>query len=266
MRRNMLVEEIMKRDYVIIDTDKPVNYALKLMKKADADGLVVAEDGKLIGLATYWDLMVRLGDVRVRDADASSIYVSSIMEPAKAILTPESKVVDAARLLLEDPLHLIPVLDSGRIVGVVEPRDIAKILLDEEVPASSVSSRSTPAVNISDRIVHARNLMISSKVRGLAVLNEGSVVGVVSDDQVVDAYMNLVLSMPMTKRRAQLKHVVVADVGPRRVKADFDATLAQVAKLLIERAIKGVPLVNPDNVLVGFISVCELAKFVCAQA
>lgn len=266
MIRDVLVEEVMRRDYVIIDTDKPLNYALRLMKKADVDGLVVAEDGELLGLATYWDLMVRLGDVRVRDADVSSIYVSSIMEPIKVTLTPESKVVDAARALLEDPLHLIPVLDSDRIVGVIEPRNIAKTLLDEEVPASRVSLRTSPTVNISDRIVHARNLMISSRIRSLVVLNEGLVVGVVNDDQIVDAYMNLVLSIPMTRRRAQLKHLTVVDVGPRRVKADLDASLAQVAKLLLEKPIKGVPLVDSNNVLAGFVSISELAKFICAQA
>lgn len=266
MRRDMLVEELMRRDYVAIDTDKPVSYALRLMKRADVDGLVVAEDDRLIGLATYWDLMVRLGDIRVRDADVSSIYVSSIMEPVKATLTPKLRVIDAACIFLEDPFHLIPVLDAGKIVGVVEPRDIAKALLDEEVPASRVSLRSAPTVNISDRIVHARSTMIYSRMRSLAVLNEKSVIGVVNDDQVVDVYMDLILSVPTTKRRARLKNLAIADASPRRVKADFDVALAQVAKLLVEKQVKGVPLVDSNNILVGFISISELAKFICAQA
>ncbi|MEM4425483.1 MAG: CBS domain-containing protein [Candidatus Nezhaarchaeales archaeon] len=266
MRGDVLVEEIMRRDYVIIDTDKPVTYALRLMKKAGADGLVVVENDELVGLATYWDLMVRLGDVRVRDADVSSIYVSSIMEPVKAILTPESKVVDAARAFLEDPLHLIPVLKSGKLVGVIESRDVAKVLLDEEEPASNISLRNLPTVNVSARVVHARDLMINSRIRSLAALNERSVIGVVCDDQIVDIYIDLVLSAPMTRRRAQLKRLAVADVGPRRVKVDFDATLAQVAKLLLEKPVKGVPLVDSNNVLVGFVSIGELAKFVCAHA
>lgn len=266
MRRDMLVEELMRRDYVVVDTDKPLNYALKLMKKADTDGLVVVEGDKLVGLATYWDLMVRLGDLRVRDANVSSIYVSSVMEPVKVVLTPKSKVVEAARVFLEDPFHLVPVLDSNKVVGVVEPRDIAKALLDEELPASSVSLRKAPTVNVSDRIAHARSLMMSSGLRSLAVLNEESVVGVVSDDQVVDAYVDLVLSTPPTKRRARLKSLSIADAGPRRVKIHFDANLAQVAKLLVDKQVKGLPLVDSNNAFIGFISISELAKFVCAQA
>ncbi len=266
MRRDMLVEEIMKRDIVTSDTDRPVTYILRLMKRADADGFLVVEDGKLIGLATYWDLMIRLGNLRVRDADASSIYASSVMEPIRTTLTPKSKVIEAAQKIAEDPAHIIPVLENGELVGVVEPRDLAKVLLDEEVPASNVSLRNMPTVNMSDRVIHARKLMMDSGLRSLATLNEGAVVGVINDDQVADAYVNLVLSMPMERQKTQIKYLLVADIGPRHVRADYDSSLADVAKLIVENPVKGVPLVDPSRALVGFVSVSELAKFIGVQA
>ena len=266
MKRDALVEEIMKREFVSIDSDRPITYAIRLMKKADADGFLVVEDGRLIGLATYWDLMIRLGDMRVRDADASGIYASSVMEPVKKTLTPKSRVVEAAQLIAEDPAHMIPVMEGDQIVGVLEARDLAKILLDEDIPASNISLRSVPTVNISDRIIHVRKLMMDSRLRSIAALNEGAVVGVISDDQIAEAYVNLVLSMPMEKQKAQVRHLIVADIGPRHVRANSEASIADVAKLIVENPVKGVPLVDPDRALVGFISVSELAKFISAQA
>ncbi|MHC1627786.1 MAG: CBS domain-containing protein, partial [Candidatus Nezhaarchaeales archaeon] len=210
MDRDMLVEEIMRRNFVTTDTDKPVTYILRLMKKADSDGFLAVEDDKLVGLATYWDLMIRLGNLRVRDADASSIYVSSVMEPVKVTLTPKSRVVEAAQRIAEDPAHIIPVLENGQLVGVVEAKDLAKVLLDEDIPASSISLRNIPTVNMSDRVIHARKLMMDSGLRSLATFNEGVVVGVVNDDQIAEAYINLILSMPMEKQKAQIKHLLVA--------------------------------------------------------
>ncbi|MCS7139530.1 MAG: CBS domain-containing protein [Candidatus Nezhaarchaeota archaeon] len=265
MRKGMLVEEVMRRDFVVADTDKPITHVLRSMRRTDADGFLVVEGGKLIGLATYWDLMVRLGSLRVREVNVSSLFASSVMEPVRTTLTPKSTIVDAARTMVEDPNHMIPIIDSGEVVGIIEPRDIAKALLNDEVPAINVSLRNAPTVNISDRIVHARRLMMNSMSRSLAVLSDGVVVGVVSDDQMVDAYVNLVLGVPMEKQKAHVRRILVADLGPRHVKASLEATVADVAKLIVEKPVKGVPLVGAAGELMGFVSIFELAKFIVAQ-
>lgn len=261
----MLVEEIMKRDYAVIDTDKPITYALKLMKKADADGFLVAEGEGLAGLASYWDLMLRLMNVRVRGADASSIYVSSVMEPVSGVLSPKSRVVEAAQKIAGDPFHMIPVLEGKKLVGVVEAVDLAKALLEDEVPASSVCLRNAPIVNVSDRIIHARKLMLDSGLRSLAVANEDVVIGVVNDDQVVEAYVNLILRAPAERQKAQVKSLLVSDLGPRHVKVDVDASLAEVSELMLKSAVKGIPILESAS-LAGFVSVAEIAKFIAAQA
>jgi len=46
----MLVKKIMRRDLVKVDTDRPIAYALRLMKRADADGFLVVENDALVGL------------------------------------------------------------------------------------------------------------------------------------------------------------------------------------------------------------------------
>ncbi|MEM4576189.1 MAG: CBS domain-containing protein [Candidatus Nezhaarchaeales archaeon] len=266
MDRNMLVEEVMRRSFVVTDTDKPITYVLRLMERIEADGFVVVEGGKLVGLATYWDLMTRLGNVRVRSADISSIYASSVMEPVRKTLTLRSSIVEAARIVAEDPFHIIPVLEDGKVVGIIEPRDLAKALLDEEVPASNISLKSVPTIAFSDRVVHARRLMIESGLRSLASTNEGIVIGVVNDDQIVDAYVNLVLVESMERQKARIKSLVVADVGSRHVKASYDSSLGEVAKLIIDNPVKGAPLIDSEKALAGFVTVRELAKFISAQA
>jgi predicted transcriptional regulator len=266
MRRDMLVEEIMQRDVVKVDTDKPITYALKLMKKANADGFLVIEGDALVGSASYWDLMVRLGSVRVRGADASSIYVSSVMEPVEATLSPKSRVVEVARLMVESPFRVIPILEGGEVIGVLEPRDLAKALLNDDIPAPSLSLKSTPRVAVSDRVVHARRLMIDEKVRSLAVVNYGSAVGVLDDDQVVDAFVDLISSLPPERQRAGIRRLTVADLGPKRVKMRDDVPLSEVAKLIVWASVKGVPIVDDEGMLTGFVTVRELAKFISAQA
>jgi len=266
MRRDMLVDEVMRRGMATVDTDRPITHALRLMRKNDVDGVVVIEDGKLVGVATYWDFMVRLGNLRVRSADPSSIYVSSVMNPPRATLTPETPIVEAARLVVEEGAYLMPVLEEGSVVGALEAKDLAKALLDEEVPALNVSMRSPPTVNLSDRVIHARKVMMDSGLRSLATLNEGAVVGVVNDDQIVEAYLNLIMTLPMERQKAQIRHLLIADVGPRHVKAHAESSLGGVAEVMVKNPVKGVPVVDEDRVLVGFVSVLDVARFVMAQA
>jgi len=98
------------------------------------------------------------------------------------------------------------------------------------------------------------------------VVNDGVAVGVVNDDQVVDALVGLISSLPPEKQKAGIKRLTVADLGPRRVRVGNDASLNEVAKLVAEASVKGVPIVDDEGMLTGFVTVRELAKFISAQA
>lgn len=57
------------------------------------------------------------------------IPVRRIMTPDPATVTPQSSVAEARRLLERDVIHHLPVVESGRLVGIVSSSDLLKLYL-----------------------------------------------------------------------------------------------------------------------------------------
>ena len=123
------------------------------------------------------------------------ILVRHIMTAAPKTLRPERTVADAAGLMEQYDVGVIPLADEdGTLVGLVTDRDlvlriIAKQQDPRDVRLGDVATRNvittTPDTNVSD----ARDLMAENKVRRLPVVKEGKLVGIVAlgDIAVADA-------------------------------------------------------------------------------
>ncbi len=96
---------------------------------------VVDENGQLVGIVT-------LGDVREAspsDATSLSIFelnyllarltVDKIMTRKVITVTPDTPIYEAARLMLEHKIGGLPVVEDGRVVGIITESDIFKMVV-----------------------------------------------------------------------------------------------------------------------------------------
>ncbi|HEX6008844.1 MAG TPA: CBS domain-containing protein [Actinomycetota bacterium] len=123
------------------------------------------------------------------------ILVRHIMTEAPKTLSPDRTIADAAGLMEQYDVGVIPLADEdGKLVGLVTDRDlvlriIAKQQDPREMKLGDVATRNvittTPDTNVSD----ARDLMAENKIRRLPVVKEGKLVGIVAlgDIAVADA-------------------------------------------------------------------------------
>jgi CBS domain-containing protein len=137
------VREWMSRPVTTIGADAPVRQAAELMKNRKIRHLpVVDHDDSLIGIVTDRDLrqmifdpviQERLGEV-VEALDA--LTVREIMTWAVITVRPETGIRQAMRLMREQKVGALPVVASGRVVGMLTERDIlraAEALIRERV-------------------------------------------------------------------------------------------------------------------------------------
>jgi CBS domain-containing protein len=123
------------------------------------------------------------------------ILVRHVMTSAPKCLSPERTVADAAGLMEQYDVGVIPLADEGdRLVGVVTDRDLVlRVLAKQRDPrdvklgdiATTKLVTITPDTNITD----ARDLMAQHKVRRLPVVKEDRLVGILAlgDIAVADA-------------------------------------------------------------------------------
>lgn len=119
---------------VVLKPDSPVLDAARAIEQNRIGAVVVQDKGRVVGIVTDRDLAVRaLG----RDCDAKATAIRDVMTPSPATLTPEDSVEDAIRLMQERNIRRVPLVEDGRVVGMVTLDDL---LLDEAAPPEALAA------------------------------------------------------------------------------------------------------------------------------
>jgi CBS domain-containing protein len=102
---------------------------------------------------------------------------------------PSQSLTDVARLMKQEDVGSVPVVDGERLVGVVTDRDIVvRGIADGSDPhaikAGDIASRDVVTVRPDDDLDAALRLMAQHQVRRLPVVDDGQLVGVVAQADV----------------------------------------------------------------------------------
>ena len=111
--------------------------------------------------------------------------VSAIMTKDVVTIEGGATVLSAARFMEQKNVGGLPVSDSGKPVGMLTERDLVRRVLAQGHDPNAVrvgEVMSTPLVSISAEsfVEDAADLMIKHKVRRLAVIEDGKLVGIVT--------------------------------------------------------------------------------------
>lgn len=145
------VAEVMTRDVVTVGPDMPLKEAATVISEHGVSGVPVCDDdGAVVGVLSESDLLVKQSGMRPRGGLFSLLAEPS--EPTDLVkvhahtagramtapaitLAPEATVTEAARLMLERNLNRLPVVDDGRLVGIVTRADLVRLFTrsDEDI-------------------------------------------------------------------------------------------------------------------------------------
>lgn len=120
------ISDVMTRNPLTIEATDTVADAAKAMAGADIGPVpVVDEHGSLCGLLTDRDIAVR---VVAQDLDPKKTQVEQVAS-RDLITVAETDSTDAAvRVMRENALRRVPVVDDNRIIGIVSLGDLAQSL------------------------------------------------------------------------------------------------------------------------------------------
>ncbi|BAC68715.1 oxidoreductase [Streptomyces avermitilis] len=117
-----LVREIMTSDITMVEPQTSVVEVARLMREQDIGAVVVAENGRLRGLVTDRDLVVRAL------ADGGSVDDRTVYSACSAELVsvaPDDDVDRAVYLMGARAVRRMLVVEDGRLVGIVSLGDVA---------------------------------------------------------------------------------------------------------------------------------------------
>jgi len=105
---------------------------------------------------------------------------------------PDAPVIDAVRLMAEQHIGALLVMDGAQLVGIVSERDYArKIVLQgrssSNTPVREIMTSDVISVGCDDTIDHCMQIVTDKRIRHLPVVRADEVVGVVSIGDLVKA-------------------------------------------------------------------------------
>jgi CBS domain-containing protein len=112
-----------------IGPDASVFEAVQLMADKRVGALMVVEGNQLIGVISERDYA---REIVLKDRASRDTPVSAIMTHRVLYVRPEQTLEECMALMTEKNLRHLPVLDDGRLVGVISMRDVVKDLIAEK--------------------------------------------------------------------------------------------------------------------------------------
>ena len=143
--REMRVAEIMHEEWPTLGPDETVEAAIKLFAESGISGTPIVEDGRLAGIVTEGDLIFRDAEIKApgfldilggiiplgnwdeyrREAlKSAGVTVGEVMTEEVTTISPDSSLAEAATIMAEQRIKLLPVAEDGRLRGVVTRMDI----------------------------------------------------------------------------------------------------------------------------------------------
>ncbi len=145
------VKDIMTRDVISIAPEMEITHAARLLLEKSINGVpVVDETGKLVGilcqsdlvaqqkkfpiptLFTFLDGFIPLTSMKHLEREVQKITAATVadaMSPNPVTVQPEASIEEVGSIMVERNFHTLPVVDKGKVVGVVGKEDVLRTLM-----------------------------------------------------------------------------------------------------------------------------------------
>lgn len=116
----LTIREVMSTKLITVDPGATVAEAATVMGTNHVGAALVMDGDNLAGIFTERDILRALAS----DFDAAGHLVSHWMTPEPFELTPDAPTNAALDMMLDHGFRHVPIVDAGRVVGVVSLRDV----------------------------------------------------------------------------------------------------------------------------------------------
>ncbi len=130
------IKDWMTSDPITVSSSTTLPEAYWLMVENNIRRLLVVDKDRLVGIVTMEDLrgsfhteIIAINPLKVNEM-LSELPVRQLMSKNPMTIAPTANVVEAARKMLEHKISTLPVMDSGKVVGIITESDLFRVLVD----------------------------------------------------------------------------------------------------------------------------------------
>jgi CBS domain-containing protein len=273
----MDVQDVMSTPVTTVTPDTLVQTASQVMRDAQIRHLpVVTDEDTLVGILTDRDIRrAAASDVprlakHEQLSELAQLRVREIMTPEIVTVSGPTSLRQAGQLLLQHKFGCLPVVrDYHTLIGIITVTDLLQVLMTQPEAGRRLRVRSlmhTPLITVTPEmsLAEAHHLMGTHHIRHLPVVRGPGyqrLVGMLTDRDLREAAPSPATTLTRGRIAAQLATTAVQTCMTTQVLCiGPEAELAQAARLLVERRIGCLPVVD-HGTLVGVVTEID-----CVQA
>ncbi|MGZ7159386.1 MAG: CBS domain-containing protein [Methanobacterium sp.] len=185
------ISTVMSTDLITTESSTNIANAAKLMIDHKIGGIPVLDEGELVGIVTKTDFI----KIFCQGVPYNNTPIKGIMETDLMAVNPQDRLVHARRMIIDEDVGRLLVMDEGTLEGIITAKDIAfsmisfrklvpdkyqsariRNLLVEDIMTQNV--RTIPQIST---ISEASTMMMDENISGIPVIDERSdVIGIIT--------------------------------------------------------------------------------------
>lgn len=138
MKKRTPVSTIMTAEVITLNHTDSLDTAERLFKTKNIRHIPVVSGDAIIGMLSYTDLL-RISFADAADEDDSEVEtivynmftIEQVMAKNLVSINSQTTIKEAAEILAKKEFHALPVVDNGKLVGIVTTTDLINYLLDQ---------------------------------------------------------------------------------------------------------------------------------------
>jgi len=172
--------DVMNKDVATMPPDGTAVKAAEMMAQRSISSVIVVDAGSIAGILTETDLLRR---VAAKDMNLNEMTVSQIMSWPVEVIPPDISALDASVVMDTKHIKRLPVVDDGRLVGIVTQTDLVQVLTSYGMwkNVQDIMSKDVAEIQRKAPVAEAAQIMASKKISCIVILDGDDVVGVFTE-------------------------------------------------------------------------------------
>ena len=189
------------------------------------------------------------------------MFVRWRMTPNPIVIDPETSILDALHIMKEKKVRRLPVVAHGKLVGIVTERDLRESpslratslsifelnYLLAKTPVSEVMTKDPITVTPDTTIEEAAVIMRDNQISGLPVVEDGKVVGIVTETDIFDMLVKLLGFRKGARFTLHIENRVGAVADLANIFKDLGINIISIVAFEEEREEEGNVVVRVDT-------------------
>lgn len=194
------VSTVMTPNPLTIESNRSIGIAAQLMIEKKIGGLPVVDNGEIVGMIAKTDFINTCQGRPFQETKAADIMTSN-----PTTISPQDRLVHARRLIIDEGIGRLPVMEGEDLGGILTAKDIArsmisfrKVVPDKYKPArirnllvEDVMTQNVKSIPEETSVEEVASIMVDNNFSGLPVVQDGNLTGVITKTDLMKLIVEL---------------------------------------------------------------------------